>query len=469
MKKLVCLLLFTVLTFSLAACGNTSSVEDETEIYELTPLGVILDRSSNEFLSADTITEYEITVICEENDFIISIYDIVEIVELDEMDEVADSNVNEYLYLSTIPSEIDEPDEKLDQIYEKKPDILLHVLSGSTISESIERLGGSASDPASLDGKGILAVSYEQGDLYNYTTSDSAKCVAGICNLDFIDPDTGDVSHFKTFSSLDTHSCTLSTRGLSSNTADALRSFSPDFTKMAASLTMEDGATHIGWIDENGDFTDVSAMITETSDFGALTKHDAPTFVNGYLYFTDHTDSYSSKRVPIDNISASAVETMIDHAVWRGIETPRADGSVVDSTNIYEYYDASLSHAAPQGIFTDWITDKECIGVENGMLYRYILNDDQSDLFFSNWYSDCIALVPRVNGRHNWCGVVSPEKDRVAFLSRLESGTDSTAHLFITSVSGNDEPVEIYTDYQFPSDFSIQNSYKYRVSLVDWR
>ena len=61
----------------------------------------------------------------------------------------------------------------------------------------------------------------------------------------------------------------------------ALQTFSSNFDKITAYKKMPDGSQHVGWVDINGIYTDVTAQITASSgDFGGLTHHITPRFYN---------------------------------------------------------------------------------------------------------------------------------------------------------------------------------------------
>lgn len=284
--------------------------------------------------------------------------------------------------------------------------------------------------------------------------------------LDVINPNTGDVSNFKTFSSMETYSCSpgcysmllgmLTVIEIKSDTSVTRNYFNSDFTKMIATLTMEDGAVHVGWIDENGQFTDVSAKISHSSEFSGLTIHLKPCFYNDYLYFMDFTnDNVQIKRVPIDSLSEASVDILVDNVHYRGVPIyiyPYPDGSVVDNGNaMQEFSDESMNYVAKSNIFNDWISTTEFVGTDGDMIYKYVLGDDERT-----------ALVPEIKDRRNWNAVVSPDGDKVAFLSKLTGGTDTS--LFIVSINGG-EPIKVNTSY----DLSNPDDDINLVALFDWR
>lgn len=285
--------------------------------------------------------------------------------------------------------------------------------------------------------------------------------------LDVINPDTGDVSNFRTFSSMETHSCSLG-RNFGSNTSVTRKCFNSDFTKMVATLTMEDGAVHVGWIDESGNFTDISEKVSHSSEFGGLISHECPFFYHDYFYFMDSTEERGQvKRVPIDSLSEASVEVIQDDMVsYQHAFRIYPDGST--GTDGWEFSDESMMYGSPGNIwddyiFNDWISTTECVGTEhfiNDMIYKYVVEGNSKNA--THWYEEKIALVPEVKGRDNWNAVVSPEGERIAFLSKLNSGTDHSTSLFIVSINGG-EPTKVNTSYD------LGNSSGNIVALFDWR
>lgn len=341
----------------------------------------------------------------------------------------------------------------------------------SKVRESKERY----EESMRINRPGIVAMKASFGSQYTYNSTGTFKFVPFTVTLDIIDPKTGEVSNKKTFSSKETHSCSagfygglFGTYSISSNTTVSRSYFNSDFTKMIATLTMEDGSVHIGWIDENGTFTDVSGKISVSGDFSGLINHSDPRFWGNYLYFEDFTnETVQMKRVPLDNLTSDAVEILVEDVDWKGAGVyPYADGSIHDEANaLHEYYDESMTYAANTNFFNDWISESECVGTEDGMIYKYNLAGEYEHEFL-DWYSEATPLVPEIKGRQNWNAVVSPECDKVAFLSKLTNatGTEQNTMLYIVSVDGG-EPVKVPTTY----DFSDPDEYHHYVGLMDWQ
>lgn len=266
-----------------------------------------------------------------------------------------------------------------------------------------------------------------------------------------------------TFSSEETHSCSAELNSIGAYTRAALRNFNADMTLMTATLTLKSGAMHVGWIDEQGKFTDVSEKVTVESDFGALTKHTHPCFFENYFYFRDITnDNVQIKRVPINNLTNEAVEVMAENCKWNGISIYLLpDGSVVDSSDPFDYYDLSMSYPTRVGNTSEWISDSTIIGNGNGM-------NDRDNISIKNlsgqtgpfdWYTDSTTLVPEVKNRVNWNPVLSPDGNNVAFLSKLNSGTDRSTNIFIIPATGG-EPRKITTDIALDSEIAGMVAWK---------
>lgn len=329
--------------------------------------------------------------------------------------------------------------------------------------------------PSSSTTDGIIAVKVSYGSNYTYNSTGTYKFTAFTAELDSIDPDTGAVQHIRTFSSEDTHSCSAVLNGSRSTSRRARMDFSADLSKLAATVTLEDGSIHVGWIDENGNFTDVTQKVTvDAGDFGALTKHSNPCFgPDNYFYFRDLTNSSTSgfsthgaqiKRVPLNNLTTSAVETMVDDDPWPGtIIYPLPDGSV-DTGGYWDYYDETMTYPARRDgdYMIDWLSPNEGVGThrtaDTDMIYKYTLSG-VNDIF--EWYDELIPLVPSISGRTNWNPVVSPDASKVVFLSKLTTGTDTSPYLYIVPIDGGN-PVKVSTDYTF------DNNSLYFTYLLKW-
>lgn len=323
------------------------------------------------------------------------------------------------------------------------------------------------SNPA--NDSGIVIIKYTPNQSRIYKSTGTFKCTPFKVTMDIIDPESGKVTNWKTFSSEETYSCSAGFYGFNNNTTEKRSYFSSDFTKLAATLTLEDGSVHIGWINESGKFTDVSSKITVSSDFGGITNHQQPRFWENYLYFKDLTnETVQIKRVPINSLSTNSVEIMVEDVKWGGLGVyPLIDGSICDDISaMREYYDVSMTYSANTNFFNDWISESLCVGTSDKSgtndkrIYKYNLANIKPNSL--EWRSEAVPLIPDIKGRENYSAVVSPECNQVAFLSILTTGTQNETSLFKVPIDGGD-PIKVNTSF----DFSAQ--YENYISLLDWK
>lgn len=431
MKRMICVMMAAVLLLTLAACGSSidtnydpPSTQETTPAQEPTPTQVTTPDPTEPPPSLDEI-----------------IYAVTQYAESEGLQLTDDAN-------SIISDMYHDGNTDAYSIFEYLCSIGMCVV------------------PESTDGIIVFKISY--GSVYNYRSTGKFMYQAFTAELDSIDPETGAVTHLRTFSSEDTHSCSAALNGVGGTRRRALMDFSADLSKMTAKLTLEDGSEHVGWIDEKGNFTDVSQMVTpDAGDFGALTKHRNPCFgPDNYFYFKDLTNATTGagglpnsaqiKRVPLDNLTISAVETLVEDDPWPTYAICfLPDGSVDPDKGYWDYYDEAMTYPAICGELTDWLSENEGIGEEMinqapviDMIYKYTLSGIKDSF---EWYSERTPLVPSVAGRSNWNPILSPDKSQVAFLSKLTTGTDTSSYLFIVPVDGGD-PVKVPTDYTFYSN-----------------
>lgn len=268
--------------------------------------------------------------------------------------------------------------------------------------------------------------------------------------LDVIDPDTGEYQNYKTFSS---ENCHMYCRG-TDNIYDTMTYFNSDYTAVAAITTMDDGAEHVGWVDENGDFTDVSAQVTHESDFNALTVHERPCFgPDNYFYFFDSSNGRKAVRVPIDNISEDSLEIMNDDMDYGNLN-PYPDGSVEDSMYGKYYYDKDMTCTIMHGSFHDWSSATQTTYADKYDMIKirnWKLDSERDWRTPLDTAVEDYPLLPEIEGRENWDPVFSPDGSQVAFLSQLTTEDGSQPTLFVVSSEGGD-PEKIETNYPFVRD-----------------
>lgn len=281
--------------------------------------------------------------------------------------------------------------------------------------------------------------------------------------MDVINPETGAWSKYKTFSSEDTQSCSFT--GFRGHITDRLI-FNNDFTKMAASLRTEDEEDHIGWIDEKGQFTDVTKLITKPDGFEtSIVRHKNPYFdANEYLFFTE--EKSDEKKVPIDNLSSKAVINLSNGDMHDKNKLVKYPDGTYKSVSGHYYYDDTMNSEtddfSSNGLFIGWVSPSTYLSGDESELTkvvmekmddgRYLMNYNGIVNRGSKWTSETLFK----SGERRTCESykLSPDKSEVAFLSRLTTGADQAWYLYKVSVGGG-EPVKISTDYKFDDNCKI--------------
>ena len=481
--------------------GIKKDMSAEEEYNDRIVVGVSPDYEPFEYYYANRLMGFDI-------DLIRSIADYsdlnIKIVEVDEFDDLfpglqsgkfdciisaicfTDERTNDYGYTDVYYTDIDpDTNEKNEYvIYTAKDNEELinklnygisYLKNNSEINRIAEKYGLVSSNGAESDKQttssaqsktqekeienGVLVIRNTTGDRYTYKSTGTYKFTAFTTTLNLINMNTGEAKTLRTFSSEETHSCS-ELNDFHNGTPRSKMSFTPDFSKMVAALTLEDGSEHVGWIDESGHFTDVSAKITKpVGDFGALITHiDACFSLDGkYFFFMDETNGKKQvKRVPLDNLIPDAVELMIEKAVTMGLN-PYPDNTIEDGS-IWYYYDANMRYPARFDRCYDWISEKECVGtgttgINDDNIFKYVLSGvkELGSYNVAGWSSSMTSLVESVEGRKNWNPVVSPQKDKVAFFSKMTKGTDQSTYLFVVPISGGN-PTKIATSFSFSNN-----------------
>ncbi|MBR4204978.1 MAG: hypothetical protein IKQ92_05820 [Clostridia bacterium] len=225
--------------------------------------------------------------------------------------------------------------------------------------------------------------------------------------------------------------------------------FNEDYTLLAAHYA--DGkAWYAGWIDQYGNFTNVSEMclgsIGSSSEF---TEFEATGFDDfGYYYFCSKGSSgRKDYRVPVDNISPKTLENLDSI-----LEDSPFSSTLTTIDCLLEFGAADVY--AGYGNTTDWIDSEHCLchlkesddyivvkaeGIPpekaDSDIYRYGPPPKKREHLIPDEYID--AYLP------HWGGVLSPDGTTVAFLSRPESETKTS--LYTVPLAGG-EPVRVDTD-----------------------
>ncbi len=219
--------------------------------------------------------------------------------------------------------------------------------------------------------------------------------------------------------------------------------FSADLTRAVALRTLSNGATDVGWVDRNGDFTDVTAATATGAGFSSTTSDDAPSFgPDGAFYF--------ARRVP----DGSAYAT--NPAIWRLDGTDPASARPVATLDQVNYYIDAPSRVMPlcadcvpfrspagqsRGAFraTDFIGTGSYLSTDdNGSMVYLSPLHAESDTTLMDWGTGGRQLIPQTN-RTVWSPVASADGTQVAFLSKTQSDASDPRvppQLFVVSAQG---------------------------------
>lgn len=283
-------------------------------------------------------------------------------------------------------------------------------------------------------------------------------------SLHVTDPISGTYHEFVTFSPRDSDVFLDPTiTNFIGSSAIVLRSlFSPDYTLAVASKFASDGSFHVGWIDRDGDFTDVTALMPPRSDFSSTVKTDTPMFgVDGSFYFASRIESTSgSKNKP------TVMKTTIENPS-QIVVAPNQVGVSGNDVNYWVQSHGTVIGLCPactaslenvkvgEGGYRaqDWINDTDWVQLkyDRSMIYR-----DNIDQFSSRDPAHSpygTKLIPETN-REVWSPVVSPDGTQIAFLS----SSGGTTELFVVSSTGG-QPTRVPLSTQGPSSSS---------NLLDW-
>lgn len=289
-----------------------------------------------------------------------------------------------------------------------------------------------------------------------------------ILKLDLVDSDNGNFKRYRTFSTENAPGCEISTYydDYYMNTSWASRWFNSDMTQVTATMKMDSGEEHVGWIDLDGKFTDVSELISAQSDYSGLIQHSDPMFTSdGYFYFSAGSNEW--KYVPVDDLTPDAVKS-----IEKGqIVAPTHIGTMLHSegsgflVSPEFFYDNDMTYSADSDYFYDFVDEDTVVGTGeyDGTIVKYELAGDKG----SN--SSAVKLTPETNGRYGECPVVSPDGEEVAFFSYLTGGDDTAKYIYLVSIDGGD-PEKVATGYAVPQEYGSiwSNQGSLSVYLIDW-
>lgn len=261
-----------------------------------------------------------------------------------------------------------------------------------------------------------------------------------------IDPDNGKTELLSTFATpLTTNDDEYSYQGIIKpiHYGNYHEIFSPDYSKMISSqVSRKTGETHAGWITTDGVFFDVTATLYPelNNGFSDTPLHVGAGFTSdGCFIYNDNNfrEGSSFYSVPIDNLAPEMIK----------------DFSWEDGTN-----NGCLSSESQ---ITCQLDDT-----------RYLVNYAEWGLtskIYDSASGEFVDYIPE-SERTNWGAVVSPDTQKIAFLSRPHNGVN--IELFVTSPSGG-EPTMVNMEQTLDSLYGkLEANATYDLpwcTLLDWR
>ena len=270
-----------------------------------------------------------------------------------------------------------------------------------------------------------------------------------------LDPETGESSLVRSFP-LGSYDNSLN--GVSPCTIRD--DFDENYERLAFDISLSNGENHVGWIDQYGNYTDVTALTTpEKGDFSAPTKQFQGCFgPDNYFYY--YEGGGTPYRVPMDNLIPEAVEAVEQYLQLHpnGI-VYRRPTNYSNSHDAY-FLDESMNQELPEKFNFDsaWIgdgsyIDETSIGYDNYTIVKMNPDGSRTD------------IIPEITDRWSYNPVVSPDGTQVAFLSSLRTlapDADYNAYVFLVSTGGG-EPVKVSSDVKFRCN-AVSDDH-----LLEWR
>lgn len=233
--------------------------------------------------------------------------------------------------------------------------------------------------------------------------------------------------------------------------------FSGDFSKMAVTKVFnQTNEYHAGWIDTSGNFFDV----TEALGLQSKDEEDPPAsyhatgFAGGLFgYYQGAPSENDSFYLPVDDISASAVQRGDVRCAGRPYDQ---DGSLTSGQDAEKIYPHQV---------TSWIDETRCIA-----------NNQEDSSVIVDTKSKASAKYLPGGARTAWNGVISPSKEKIAFMSQPNGSkekTSETIDIYIAPVNGGrPEKADVYSDFVK----GVGHTYMYDPSweslfywtLIDW-
>lgn len=234
--------------------------------------------------------------------------------------------------------------------------------------------------------------------------------------------------------------------------------FSPDFSKMVATRArVSDRSMHCGWIDQSGEFFDVTEALgeAEASDFDDPVHYHAIGFMDNGATFVYEEVSDTNNGYWFDTLGyyAVSVENIESNTPWE-----------LDPSSTYLHDGDSwkwLGDYRP----SDW-TDETHFYTDTGSKKNPCVIVDIAAQTMSEFLPG--------ETRRNWSVVASPDGQQIAFMSRSESGPSNSAELYVMSLDDMSHNRQLLT-INSPSDARTMSIYGELTDVdtlcvvLDWR
>ena len=208
------------------------------------------------------------------------------------------------------------------------------------------------------------------------------------------------------------------------------RLFSEKFDKMAIDrIYKSDEGYQIGWMDSNGNWTNVSEALELSNDARSVGFFEDRFIFKQTVNGMEYICSVAFDKLSKENITPGNPE-------YPALTAVELSGDWLKNTEV-----------------TDWF--------ENGNFLVNKLSDEgiPVNTYFADRKRKTLTEYIPSTVRENVCGVISPHQDEVAFLSIPDPGY-GTIGIFITTMDYEETPYKLYTDLEIADhyDFDRENT-----------
>lgn len=232
--------------------------------------------------------------------------------------------------------------------------------------------------------------------------------------------------------------------------------FNEDFTLMAATKTfLSNEEKHAGWVDQSGEFFDLTVALNEQSqsDFDTAKHYKSAGFTtDGNFVYADIEDPHNPVyyKVPLDDLTPGL-----------SYQADTNDSYIMDiHSDAWDW---------TRGYFvSSWINEEQFL--VTGAV------DGDVTCWCANVAGKSINQIVPTGSQTSWGPVIGPDGTSVAFLSAPNQGTDNPS-IYITDVNGEGSPIKLETSYSPLSGRYAEHDDILRVislgyhyaSVLEWR